>query len=87
MNDRIVYFPDYYVFYTPARGYVYWNNGQWANSTDLPSFLQQADMRKAHAEILDNTDIDAYPEKEFSRYKEQYPAESVDITVPVPYGR
>jgi hypothetical protein len=87
MNDRIVYFPDYYLFYTPGRGYVYWSNGQWTNSTEPPAFLQQADMRKAHAEILDNTDINAFPEKEFLKYKEQYPAEPVEFAVPIPAVR
>jgi hypothetical protein len=87
MNDRIVYFPDYYVFYTPARGYVYWNGNQWTNSTEIPSFLQPADMRKAHAEILDNTDIDGHPEQEFLKYKEQYPAEPVSFSIPVPGGQ
>lgn len=83
LNDRLVYFPDFFVFYTPSRGYIYWDAGAWNNSFSIPVFLKGADLRKARTEILDEPE-DGKPEKKFAAYSEEYPAEAVPFTIPVP---
>jgi hypothetical protein len=84
LNDRPVYFPDYYLFYTPERGYIYWQEGQWVSGPDIPSFVKEADLKRARTHIIEDEEINAYPEKQFTRYRDDFPAESLEKPVPVP---
>jgi hypothetical protein len=82
-NDRDVYFPDYYTFYDPERGYVYWNEGKWVNSTSVPTYMHKVDLNKARVQIIEE-DVQMHPETKYTIYKQTYPAEKVEVTVPVP---
>jgi len=83
LNDRHVYFPDYHLFYTPARGYVYWEDGRWINSAEVPAYMKGVDLRRAKAQILEE-DGNGFPERNYRALKQQYPAEPVTVSVPVP---
>jgi hypothetical protein len=83
MGDKHVYFRDYYTFYDPARGYVYWNNGRWTTSTDVPAYLNSVDLNAARMELLDDN-VEIHPETKIKVYREKYPAERVKVTVPIP---
>jgi len=82
-NKKDVYFPDYYVFYDPEQGYYYWNNGKWTVTETVPEYMSNVDLNKARIEII-KEEIKADPQKEYIIYKKQYPAQKVEITVPVP---
>lgn len=82
-NDRDVYFPDYYTFYDPERGYIYYNNGTWVNTTTVPSYMSTVDMNKARIEVI-KEDVQMHPETKFTIYRQTYPAQHVEVTVPVP---
>lgn len=84
-GDKYVYFRDYYTFYDPARGYVYWDkpNGRWVTSSSVPVYLNSVDLNAARMEILDeNTTVQ--PETRIKVYREKYPAERVKVVVPIP---
>ncbi|RYZ55306.1 MAG: hypothetical protein EOP49_03080 [Sphingobacteriales bacterium] len=83
-NDRHVYFPDYHAFYAPGRGYIYWNEGAWTTSTSMPDWLGKADLSKARMQVISDLDLDSSPEGLYSSYREQFPAQPVDIDVSVP---
>ena len=84
-NDRYVYFPDYYTFYSPERGYTYYQNGNWTSSANMPGYMNNADLNKARTHKLNDVPNSAYPEKDFSTYINQYPAQSnMNPSVPVP---
>jgi len=74
-NDKFVYFPDYYLFYTPVRGYVYWSNNAWTSSQQMPAYVNDMNLIGARAEMLNKLPADAYPERDFPTYYKQYPAE------------
>ena len=76
-NDRPVYFPDYYMFYTPGRGYTYWQDGAWHTSESYPDFYSSVDWTSANMHILTDADLSLHAENEFPRYREQYPAVQV----------
>jgi hypothetical protein len=82
-NDHDVYFPDYHTFYDPERGYIYYNKGTWVNSTSVPSYMSTVDMNKARVEII-NEDVQMHPETKYTYYRQTYPAQKVEVTVPVP---
>jgi hypothetical protein len=82
-GGETVYFQDYYTFYDPKRGYVYWNNNRWEASQELPAFMREADLGKARIQILHDR-TQAMPEDNFEAYLRQYPAQPVSPTVPVP---
>ncbi len=84
MNDRPVYFPDYYLFYTPERGYIYWNEGAWLTSPTVPEFVKEVDLRRARVQIMDDEEGNQYPEKDFTMFRKSFPAERVEVEVPVP---
>jgi hypothetical protein len=86
-SDQVVYFPDYYIFYDPDRGYVYWENDTWISSRTLPDFLAAADLGTARIERLTDVKPDVHAEMNYVEYMKRYPAEPVDITVPVPVIR
>lgn len=74
-NDKYVYFPDYYTFYSPQRGYIYYKDGGWTSSLNMPTFMSRKDVNVARAQILDNVPMNSYPERDFSTYLNQYPAQ------------
>jgi hypothetical protein len=82
-GGKDVYFPDYYTFYDPQAGYVYWNSGKWETSATLPAFLSTVDLNNARVELIQENVI-TQPQKEYLIYKKRYPARKVEITVPVP---
>ncbi|MBX2907706.1 MAG: hypothetical protein KF744_16800 [Taibaiella sp.] len=83
-NDKFVYFPDYYLFYTPVRGYVYWSNNDWTSSQAMPAYVNDMNLIGARAEIL-NVPVAATPEQDFKRYYKEFPSEpSPRSGIPVP---
>lgn len=84
-GDQCVYFPDYYTFYEPGRGYVYWNNGAWTSAGTLPSYMTDVNLNRARMQILN--DVSARPETRYRNYIESYPAQKVEVAVPVPGAR
>lgn len=86
MNDRYVYFPDYFTFYSPNRGYIYANDSYgWSASPSLPASMRGADMSKIRVQLLD-VPLTAYPEKKFESYYMHYPAQAVNgVMTPVPH--
>lgn len=83
-----VYFPDYYTFYDPNRnGYSYWNNGGWAFSSAIPSFLSNIDLGTARMQMLSDIPLTTRPETRYTTYMKAYPAQPVSIAVPVPVVR
>lgn len=83
-NNSHVYFPDYYVFYDPTRGYTYWNGNAWTTSTAVPAFISTVDLSSARAEMLHDARLKEHPELKYDTYIKQYPAQPVDITIQVP---
>lgn len=86
MNDRYVYFPDYFTFYSPTRGYIYANDKYgWSASHAVPASMRGADMSKVRVQLLD-VPLKAYPEKKFESYYMHYPAQPVNgVMTPVPH--
>ena len=82
-NDKNVYFPDYYTFYNPVRGYICYSGGQWVSSKSAPAFMAKVDMNKARVHIF-NEDAIPHPEENYNSYRDMYPAQKVATTVPVP---
>ncbi|HYD22550.1 MAG TPA: hypothetical protein VEB40_13805 [Flavipsychrobacter sp.] len=84
--DHHVYFPDYYTFYDPRRGYVTWEKDSWVASPTMPLFLSNEDLSKARIQILNDISIDKRPELSYPRYMKMYPARpgSKEILAPVP---
>ena len=84
-NDKYVYFPDYYLFYSPVRGYVYWSNNAWTTSQAMPAYVNEMTLIGARAEMLDRVPVTGAPEREFKNYYKQYPAEPAPRSgIPVP---
>lgn len=84
-NDKYVYFPDYYTFYSPERGYIYWQPTGWATSANPPAYMTPVDLSKARLRVLRQVQNNANPEQEVAAYMQQYPASahrSKDIPVP-----
>ena len=81
-GDKYVYFPDYYTYYEPDRGYVYWNNGKWTTSSSVPSYMSSVDLNSARVQIIE--DMSTRPETRYRTYMETYPAQKVEVTVPMP---
>lgn len=75
-NDRYIYFPDYYTFYSPERGYTYYQNGNWTSSPNIPAYMAHADLDRARTHILTDVPNNTFPEKDFSSYKDRYPSQS-----------
>jgi len=86
-ENRSVYFPDYYLFYQPGRGYVYWNNDAWTTSTTVPVYMNGVNLNNARMQMLSDIDVTTSPEQNYQVYLRQYPAQPVQITVPVPAAR
>jgi hypothetical protein len=86
-ENRSVDFPDYHMFYQPGRGYVYWNNGAWTTSSSVPAYLGSVDLGTARMQLLEDIDITTYPERNYEVYMRQFPAQPVEVTVPVPIIR
>ncbi|MBL7719791.1 MAG: hypothetical protein JNL72_13190 [Flavipsychrobacter sp.] len=86
-NDKYVYFPDYYTFYSPGRGYIYWNNGSWTNSPNVPSNMNSTDMNNLRIQTLDDP-LNTFPERNYSDFNKRYPAQPVNGTLnPAPQVR
>jgi len=81
-TDKYVYFQDYYTYYEPDRGYVYWNDGKWTTTTTVPAFMSTVDLNAARVQTID--DMSARPEVKYKYYMETYPAQKVEVTVPMP---
>lgn len=83
-NNIPVYFPDLYAFYDPVRGYVYWDNGAWATSPEIPFYLLPIDFAKARMEVLTGMRLGERPELKYITYVKQYPPGTAEIPVHVP---
>lgn len=85
-NKSHVYFPDYYAFYDPQRGYVFWNaeSKTWNTSHEVPSFMSKVDMSHVRVQILDGLSLDLRPETNYPNYMKLYPSNSSENNVPVP---
>ena len=85
-RNQFLYFPDYYAFYDPKRGYVFWDlkAQTWTSSRELPKFMSEVDMSKTRIQILKGLSLDLYPELNYPRYMKLYPAQQNDPKVPVP---
>ncbi len=85
-NKSHVYFPDYYAFYDPQRGYVFWNaeSKTWNTSQEVPSFMSEVDMSHVRVQILDGLSLDLRPETNYPNYMKLYPSNSSGNNVPVP---
>ena len=84
-----IYYPDYYAFYDPNRGYVYWNvqTNSWTTSQQVPAFMSNVDMRRTRVQILKGLSLDLYPERNYPNYMKLYPAKLDNPSVPVPNHR
>jgi hypothetical protein len=82
LGDKYVYFPDYYFYYQPDKGYIYWENGGWTTSTDIPSYLSTIDLSRARIQIIE--DLETSPQARYRTYTGNYPQRKVEVTVPVP---
>lgn len=85
-KNQFLYFPDYYAFYDPKRGYVFWDlkTQTWISSFEVPAFMSSVDMSKTRIQILDGLSLDLYPELNYPNYMKLYPARQNDPRVPVP---
>ena len=83
-HDRAVYFPDYYTFYTPFRGYVYWTEDGWTASRELPAHLREVNLFEARKEVLEATEGEGFPEKDYAGYRDRFPAEDIGVQIIVP---
>jgi hypothetical protein len=81
-----IYFPDYYAFYDPKRGYVFWNMQQnsWSTSLQPPSFMTNVYQPKTRIQILKGLSLDLHPERNYPNYMKLYPAKTSYPDVPVP---
>lgn len=81
-----VYFPDYYAFYDPERGYIFWNvnNNKWTTSSKPPTFMSKVNMSRTRIQILKDLSLDLHPETNYPNYMKLYPAQINDPLVPVP---
>lgn len=88
-NKQHVYFPDYYAFYDPNRGYVFWNiaTNSWTTSRQVPEFMSNVDMSKTRIQILEGLSLDLHPETNYPNYMKLYPAQTDNPDVPVPNAR
>ena len=88
-SSQHVYFPDYYAFYDPNRGFVFWNaeSRSWQSSLEPPIFLKEVDMSHTRIQILKGLSLDLHPERNYPNYMKLYPAREADPKVPVPNGR
>ena len=88
-GDRHLYYPDYYAFYDPNRGYVYWNmaTNSWATSREVPPFMKNVDLPRTRVQILKGLSLDLYPERNYPNYMKLYPAQGDNADVPVPNHR
>lgn len=81
---QLAYYPDFYAFYDPARGYVYWQDSAWQVSRERPAFMKEAQKGRVRIELLHDRTIGTYPEDNFERYMKLYPPQNVTPTTPVP---
>jgi hypothetical protein len=81
-GEKYVYFPDYYTYYEPDRGYVYWNETKWTTSETVPSYMSSVDLNSARVQVIEETTT--RPEVKYKYYMKTYPAQKVEVTVPVP---
>jgi hypothetical protein len=85
-SEKHIYFPDYYTFYDPHRGYITWEKDTWVARPTMPLFLENKDIRKERVQILEDISLDLYPEQNYPRYMKMYPASpgAPDMMIPVP---
>jgi len=83
---KYVYFPDFYAFYDPQRGYVFWNaeTKTWKTSQEPPKFMIKNDQSNVRIQILEGLHLDLRPEQNYPNYMKLYPARENDPKVPVP---
>jgi len=88
-TNQHVYFPDYYAFYDPNRGYVFWNQETktWNSSLQPPKFMSKVDMSHTRVQILKDLSLDLHPEQNYPNYMKLYPAQTANPDVPVPNSR
>jgi hypothetical protein len=85
-HDKAVYFPDYHIFYTPFRGFIYWSDNAWKADREVPAVLKDVDLASARVAVLEDTEEESFPERDYMTYRDKYPAETVDTDVAVPPG-
>jgi len=85
-SNKHLYFPDYYAFYDPQRGYIFWNEEEkeWNSSLQVPKFMSEVDMSKTRIQILEGLSLDLRPEQNYPNYMKLYPATQNNPKVPVP---
>lgn len=85
-SNKHLYFPDYYAFYDPQRGYIFWNEEEkeWNSSQQIPKFMSEVDMSKTRIQILEGLSLDLRPEQNYPNYMKLYPATQNNPKVPVP---
>ena len=84
-NNMHVYFPDYYTFYDPNRGYTYWDGDSWETTMTMPAFIADVDLNAARVEILNNARLEEHPELKYDIYMREFTAKPVTgVTVIVP---
>lgn len=81
---QTAYYPDFYTFYDPQRGYIYWQDSSWYVSRERPKFMKETRKGKVRVELLHDRTIGTYPEDNAERYMQLYPAQNVTPTTPVP---
>ncbi|SKA18509.1 hypothetical protein [Sediminibacterium ginsengisoli] len=84
-NDSYVYFQDYYTFYSPGRGYIYWDADRWATTKKPPVNMSGANLGTARIQMLRDVSLDSFPERNFSSYRTRYPGQRVNgDSIPAP---
>lgn len=78
-----LYFQDYYSFYVPKRGYIYWKDSTWKITDTLPPFMKDIRTKKVHVQILKD-ETNRAPEDNFGEYMKQYPAQNLSPLATVP---
>lgn len=87
-GDVHLYLRDYYTFYDPTRGYVYWKDGEWVASPKVPEFLSSVDLKKARMHMLNELPLEERPEGRYKVYNRFYPAKEIEgSTAQVPKVR
>jgi hypothetical protein len=72
-KKRHVYFPDHKTYYDQNEGvYIYYSNGNWTLSVEVPIHLKNVDLKLAAKVEIDMDDTDK-PQVKFSEHLKLYP--------------
>lgn len=78
-----IYFQDYYSFYDPKRGFVYFSDSMWHVTDTVPTFMKDATVGKARIQVLQDPN-ERMPEDHFDQYLKMYPANTLIAPPTVP---